>query len=101
MSLIELNNMMPWYAVMSVMKKYDKNPNDDRLSFNEFAVFHNDEMFKKKSHLHKCTMRQEDSPEIKNINRCSSLSPCYDFGAKKYSNLKCGLRESCGKFRIR
>ena len=40
-----------------------------------------------------------DTKDGERYHKCSSITSCYDFGAHKYSNDKCGADESCGTWR--
>ena len=52
-SLVEFNDILSWTEVLSVMKKWDKNK-DNQLSFLEFQAYHNAAEIP----VHRCTMRK-------------------------------------------
>ena len=96
LSAIELNEIKPWPEVIGVMKEFDKEPKDDILSFFEFDEWHKKKPSGPTEYI-KCTVRDEENPDNKNISKCSSMKDCYDFDNSKYENDLCpNPRESCG-----
>lgn len=89
-SYVEINNILPWSEVTSVMKKWDFNK-DNHLNFVEFQAYHNAAEIS----VHRCTVRKEFDPLTLNIEECSTLTSCYDKDNAKYDNNRCRANESC------